>query len=83
VGGHRVFAAGTVQNGSPNFDADFVVRAYEADSGVLVWEDQASKAGGSDVALAIGVGGPRVFAAGIGGDAPFDNDFLVRAYDAK
>ena len=83
--GERVFAAGVTVD--PTGNADFLVRAYDATTGIFLWEDQVDKAGGPDEADAIVVHGGRVFAAGLSASVAGSNlgsaDFLVRAYDAK
>jgi hypothetical protein len=81
VGGGLVFAAGFGTNATGN--QDFLVRAYRAADGALVWEDQVEQAGFDDTAFALAVGGGRVFAAGSGERAAGNQDFLVRAYEAK
>jgi hypothetical protein len=81
VWGGRVFAAGSGERGAGN--QDFLLRAYEAKTGTLLWEDQTDKAGLNDAAFALAVGGGLVFAAGFGTNAAGNQDFLVRAYRAK
>jgi hypothetical protein len=75
----RVFAAGFDTNTAGN--RDFLVRAYDADSGTLLWKDQVDTAGDADRAFALAAGAGRVFAAGFGTNADGNQDFLVRAYD--
>ena len=79
--GNRVFAAGRAM--SPAFNFDFVVRAYDAPTGDLLWEDQFDNAEDTDQANAITAHGHRVFAAGFVEKAAGGNDFVVRAYDAR
>ena len=81
VMGNRVFLAGRVTNAAGN--NDYLVRAYNSESGALLWEDQLDKAGGSDVAIGVTVKGNRVFVAGLGTNSAGNEDFLVRAYNAK
>jgi hypothetical protein len=81
VQGGWVFAAGSVERGAGN--QDFLIRAYDAKTGALLWEDQADTAGHNDVAFALAVGEAQVFAAGFGTNAAGNQDFLIRAYDAK
>lgn len=76
-----VFVAGEGTNAAG--DQDFLVRAYEAASGTLLWADQRDLAGGDDVARAIGVAKGRVFVAGEGMTATDFTDVLIRAYDAQ
>jgi hypothetical protein len=81
VWGGQVFAAGSSERAAGN--QDFLVRAYEAKSGALRWEDRADKAGLNDAAFALAVEGGQVFAAGFGTNAAGNQDFLIRAYQAK
>ena len=84
VHGGRVFAAGQAM--MPGGNSDFLVRAYDAKSGQLLWHDRVDKAGGSnafDIANAITVEGSRVFAVGYVTNAAGNYDFYVRGYDAK
>jgi outer membrane protein assembly factor BamB len=81
VGRGQVFAAGSDTNAAGN--RDFLVRAYQAKTGALLWEDQVDKAGDADRAFALAVGEGQVFAAGFGTNAHGNQDFLVRAYDPK
>lgn len=66
--GNRVFAVGTSANASLN--EDFLVRAYNAQTGALLWQDRFDN-GGGELAFAVAVQGDRVFSAGTG---------IVRAY---
>ena len=79
--GTQVFVAG-LDRPAVSGPSDFLVRAYDALTGDLLWEDQVDK-GGLDEALAITANGPRVFAAGKGGGVGSTTSFLVRAYDAR
>ena len=74
----RICVAGTVVNESG--DQDFVVRAYTASNGALLWEKQLDKAGGRDSALSIAAGASQVFVAGFVNNGS-NADFMVRAYD--
>ena len=67
-----------------------MVRAYDAERGVLVWSDTFAPVGGTGTsffatqgARAVATGGNRVFAVGSGINANGDQDFIVRAYEAK
>jgi glucose dehydrogenase len=93
--GSSVFVAGASQKLTGNFDVDFFVRAYNAQTGVLLWEDLVDKTGRDDVASAVALGAGKVFVAGwstnagplprgdeeSGRDAG-NSDVLIRAYDA-
>lgn len=79
--GNRVFAAGFVgfPLGSLDF-RDFLIRAYDAQDGTLLWQDRVNK-GSSDYAAAVLAEGRRVFVSGAVGPSCCP-DWLVRAYDA-
>ena len=82
VKGERVFVAGSIEN-EESF-SDFTVRAYDAKTGRLLWQDQANgTANGYDHATDIAVQGQRVFAAGSVVNQDVGSDFTVRAYDAR
>lgn len=79
--GRRVFAAGGVTNALG--DLDLAVRAYDARTGIGLWNDQFDAAGGSDAAKAIATDGTQVLVAGFATSATGGGDFLVRAYESK
>ena len=81
AGGGQVFAGGVVTNAAG--DGDWLVRAYEAKTGILLWQDQFDKAGGTDEVLSIAVREGRVFTAGCARNAAGNFDYIVRTYDAK
>jgi hypothetical protein len=76
----RVYAAGDTANSAGN--TDILVRTYEPESGVLIWETQYDHAGFFDWAISIVAHGGRVFIAGQVREAAFVPDFFVQAYDA-
>jgi hypothetical protein len=80
--GGKVFAVGAVTTAD---STDWMVRAYQGESGTILWQDQMDADGGEDVAQAVAVGGGSVFVAGtsssIDGD-PSDVSLVVRAYKA-
>jgi hypothetical protein len=78
--GARIFVSG----GSPNplTTGDWLVRAYDARTGEVLWEDRLGTAGGNFSALSITARHDKVFAAGIGKTLT-ENDWIVRAYDAS
>lgn len=81
VQGERVFTAGFVDN--THSSRDFTVRAYDAGTGELLWQDQLDgTAGGFDEARAIVVQGEQVFTAGTVTNFGSESDFTVRAYAA-
>lgn len=57
-------------------DLDYLVRAWDAATGVLLWSDQVDGDGGNDVAHSVAIANGRVLVAGtVGGD------FCMRAYE--
>jgi outer membrane protein assembly factor BamB len=80
----RAYVVGAVGGCSEFFetggDCDFLLRAYDARTGAVLWQDRLDL-GTTDLGRAVAVAGGRVFAVGFGGDF-VDRDFLVRAYDA-
>lgn len=64
----------------PARDYDFLVRAYSASTGRLLWEDQVDK-GGRDEVYALATDWWRVFAVGLGTSTSGNADLLVRAYE--
>lgn len=72
-----VFVPGSAAN--VNGDLDFLVRAYDAKGGSLLWDDLFDKAGGFDSAIGIATGGGRVFA--MGGANCCTGIPLIRAYE--
>lgn len=78
--GDRIFVSGGGPN--PLTTGDWLVRAYDARTGEVLWEDQLGTAGGNFSALSIAARGDKVFAAGIG-KTLMENDWIVRAYDAS
>ena len=80
VRGGRVFAAGQATMAGGN--SDFLVRAYDAKSGQLLWHDQVDK-GAFDIANAVTVDANRAFVAGYVTNADGNYDFFVRGYDTK
>ena len=80
--GNRVYAAGRGETAGG--DDEFVVRAYDAKTGDLLWDDQFDNGGGRNIANAITAQGNMVYAAGRGRTAGGNVDeFVVRAYDAR
>ena len=59
------------------------VRAYEAHSGLLLWEDHFDRAGGHDTDFGIAAGEGLVVAAGRTMDAAGNLDWTVRAYEPR
>jgi len=79
--GSRVFVAGL---GHTEEGADeWVVRAYNKNTGELLWSDEFDHGGGASKARALAVKGKRLFVAGVGRNAEKDLKWIVRAYDTK
>jgi hypothetical protein len=77
----RVVVVGSAQNAAGN--SDFVVRAYDAKSGALLWKDRVDVAGGDDAATAVVLDDDRVIVAGTGIDPTGGSRLLLRVYIAK
>lgn len=77
----RAFAAGYLSNAAGN--RDFAVRANDARTGALLWQDTLDFAAGHDEALAIAADGQTVIAAGYVTNAAHNRDFFVRAYHPR
>ena len=79
--GAQVFVAGLVRNSSSSIGiTDFAVRAYDAKTGELLWQD-AINGGQLSGAYAIAASGGRVFVGGVFQDV--SSAFVLRAYDAN
>jgi outer membrane protein assembly factor BamB len=87
VAGRHVFVAGVIPSDlGPDEGSDFLIRAYDADAGARIWQDQFHGAGNrTNLALAVDAGGAgdrlRVFTAGFVTSAEHNTDFIVQAYD--
>ena len=85
--GKRVFAGGSGENlADPASGTDWLLRALDARSGALLWEDVVDAALGGDEVVDLVVRGKRLFAAGTtaNGVTPQSRrDALVRAYTAR
>jgi len=79
VQGNRLFVAGSIQSGSNS--QDWLIRAYDTDSGTLLWQDQFDLAGGYDFLNDVVVSRTQVIMVGSGPNDNGDYDWLVRAYD--
>ncbi len=79
VEGGLLYVGGSTQNASGGFAG--MVRAYDASSGVLVWQDQF---GGRffDQARTFAIKAGRLFVGGVG-LTDVSDDVLVRTYDAR
>ena len=82
-----MFAAGTFAKDFGN--SDFTVRAYNARTGLLLWDDH-SHVSPQTTAVDIALGKFRLFVAGYttnsSNSTPFsipNTDFLIRAYDVR
>lgn len=79
--GKRIFVGGMGEQS--NGQAAWVLRAYRADTGELLWDDVFNPGGGNTVIFDITTEGNRVFAAGGGDDADGNSIWVVRAYDVE
>jgi hypothetical protein len=83
----RLFVSGTTLR--PDTGYDWILRAYRANTGELLWEDTFDHVGRSDFSrgTALAVGGGLVFLGGYGTNAQdagdFNTDWIVRAHDAS
>jgi hypothetical protein len=75
-----VYAAGSA--GELYGNSEFLVRAYNAVDGSLLWDDR-SHASTDTAAVDLALGKFRVFVAGYTSDSSTNADFLIRAYDAR
>jgi hypothetical protein len=75
-----VYAAGRAGEFFGN--SEFLVRAYDAVDGSLLWDDR-SHASADTAAFDLALGKFRLFVAGYTSDSSTDADFLIRAYDAR
>jgi outer membrane protein assembly factor BamB len=65
-------------------DVDAVVRAYDASSGAVVWQDQVDYGGPfGDLVTSLSVTGGRLFIAGVASAVTTPFGLFVRAYDAR
>jgi len=81
--GHLLFVGGQTLNAQTDNPEDWMVRAYDAKTGALVWVDQADLQA-FDSVTALSVGDGRLFAAGYDCDDTLFNCHLdVRAYDPR
>ncbi len=84
VNGDQVFAAGYGYTARPDFIQQFVIRAYNAKTGQLSWDDGFSNGGvGINQALAVTAHSEMVYAAGMGETNENKTEFIVRAYNSK
>lgn len=79
--GRRLFVAGAVTNAAGN--SDWFVRALDARSGAVLWQDQLDRAGRADSAQAVVTERGLVFVSGYVTKAGNNRDLLVRAYEAN
>ena len=78
----RLFVAG--YQADPSNYTRFTIRAYDAQTGVLVWENHDASSGpGFDYANGVVTSNGRVYAAGFGTSLSGKQVYLVRAYNAS
>src|SRR5574341_1430705 len=79
--GDAVFVAGTIFRGTGR---SLLVRAYDARTGVILWEDEVANATNDQQRNdALAVDGNLLFVGGMVVKTPDDSDFMVRAYDVR
>jgi hypothetical protein len=83
VQGDRVFVCGGAATAPFPVHTDFSMRALDAKTGALVWEDFYDFDGHLDQARGIALGRGRVYATGFGRHPGADDDIVVRSYDAE
>jgi outer membrane protein assembly factor BamB len=89
--GDRLVAVGGLNTSASPRNQDWLVRAYDAATGTILWQDIADKGiSPLEVPAALAVAGHRVIVAGIGGAtcnfataAPDNCDAIVRGYDLE
>jgi PQQ-like domain len=79
--GERVVAVGSAQNAAGN--TDFVVRAYDAKTGALLWKDQVNAGGANDAASAVVIEGDVVVVGGTSQPVTGSPRLILRAYAVK
>ena len=79
MSGDVILLAGTKAQPYPLESSEFLVRAYGAESGNLLWEDL-SHPSSSSVAFDVAVAGGQAFAVGWNTNLNGDTDFSIRAY---
>lgn len=82
AGEGRTFAVGVIGTGT---SADWLVKAYDATTGAVLWQDQVHHDDGFDAARAVAIDDAKVYVSGPSDQAdgdPADVELLVRAYDA-
>ncbi len=75
-----VFAAGS--SGQDFGNSEFMVRAYDARKGTLLWDDRCHPSE-QTAAVDLTVDKSRLFVAGYTSDGVTSTDFLIRAYDVQ
>lgn len=85
--GDKVFVAGIGGAACGFFapgDCEWFVRAHDAATGALVWEDRFNSEADHDQPISFGADHGRVYAVGQGGQAcPFACDIVIRIHDAS
>lgn len=77
----RLFVTVMAARSSASTGFDWMVRAYDAATGAVLWTDDLHH-GSYDWARRLAAAGERVFVAGTLGDGALDRALAVRAYDA-
>jgi outer membrane protein assembly factor BamB len=82
VEGHRAFVAGWTYTPIPGVDYSFTCRAYDLESGALLWSHEIQRGKFFDTAKVVDVHAGRVFVAGYLTATNGRPDFAVLAFDA-
>jgi len=82
LSGDVVFLVGAKSQPEQLESSEFLVRAYSAESGNLVWEDL-SHTSPNSTAFDVAVAGEQAFAVGWTTNLNVDTDFLIRAYSTS
>jgi len=80
INNDAVFAAGS--SGRVFGNSDFTVRAYDAGSGIVLWDDH-SHSSPQSTAVDLALGKFRLFVAGYTSSSATSTDFLIRTYDLR
>lgn len=84
--GNRVFVGGTGGPACSSFDAancDIVVRAYNANTGAVMWESSTDVAGSDDQVMQVAVAGNRLAVVSAVSSADWTLDWLVQIHNAQ
>ncbi|HEY3638157.1 MAG TPA: PQQ-binding-like beta-propeller repeat protein, partial [Rhizomicrobium sp.] len=78
VAGDRVIVVGDVLNGTQFGQTQYFIRAYDIDSGNIVWEHKSAKTGYLGVFAYVAIADGKAVAVG-----EYNDNFITNAYDAE